>query len=113
MLTTIALPNLLRARMHANDAAAQASVRTISTAIESWAVVNNGRYPSDEYSLRYADPPYLTRSYNNEVISGYNYSLDLTTEGYKITAVPSECGSTGSKIFTGETKGRFSEVDCK
>jgi len=35
LLAAIAIPNLLRARLTANEAAAQASLRTISTAMES------------------------------------------------------------------------------
>lgn len=113
LLAAIAIPNLLRARIMASESAAQATIRMISTAIETYAAANNGQYPSDEYALKYSIPPYLDRIYNNETISGYVYSSDLNPSGYKITATPSKCGTTGNKIFMIETNGKLSENSCK
>lgn len=109
----IAIPNLLRARSIANEAVATATVKMISTAIETYASTNNGQYPSDEYDLRYSTPPPFGKFYNNKAIQGYSYSLTLNPSGYEITATPSQCAVTGTKIFTIETKGKISEKNCK
>lgn len=113
LLAAIAIPNLLRARLMANESAAQTTIRTISGAIEAYAAANNGQYPSDEYDLKYAKPPLLDKIYNKKTIQGYIYSSELNPSAYKITATPSGCGTTGNKIFTIETKGKISEKNCK
>ncbi|MBP6342844.1 MAG: prepilin-type N-terminal cleavage/methylation domain-containing protein, partial [Candidatus Omnitrophica bacterium] len=45
LLAAIAIPNLLRAKMSANDALAKATLRSLSTASESYATSNQGNYP--------------------------------------------------------------------
>lgn len=109
---TIANPNLLRARRQVNESYAQATLRTISTAIENYYAANE-RYPSGEYDLKYAHPPYLTRPYHNETIFGYKYSLNFTEAGYEVIAAPSKCGITGRKNFKIVTGGFISEEDCR
>jgi len=112
LLAAIAIPNLLRARLAANESMAKVTVETISTAIEKYIVTNNGQYPLDEFVLKYAQPPYLDKVYNGKTIQGYIYSSSLNSSGYKISAIPFKCGDTGTKNFTIETKGRFLESNC-
>lgn len=47
LLASIAVPNLLRARINANDASARDYLRVVSASLESYAgaVGNNGQYP--------------------------------------------------------------------
>ncbi|MEI8350020.1 MAG: hypothetical protein WCI77_07690 [Candidatus Omnitrophota bacterium] len=113
LLAAIAIPNFLRARLAANEAGAEAKVMTISTALESYASVHEGNYPSDEKDLTNAQPPYLGESCSNKSIKGYNYSLELNSDGYTVTAEPSSCGTTGSRIFKVETGGIKREQQCK
>ena len=55
LLAAIAIPNLLRARLNANESAAKGSLRTISTAMESYRaaqavahwIFDNGDVPVD------------------------------------------------------------------
>lgn len=113
LLAAIAIPNLLRARIVANESAALATVRTIATAMETFQSVNN-RYPMDELELKYANPPYLEKTYNNQTLAGYNYSVNLNVkEGYVITAKPSTCYETGVKIFKISRGGELSQEDCR
>jgi len=113
MLAAIAIPNLIRARVDANYAAAKASVKEISTAVETYAAANAGKYPTSEYDLVYKNPAYLSRSYNEKEIAGYRYFLDLTTDTYKIVAEPVRCNVTGNKIIVFEKGGEIQEKDCK
>ncbi len=46
MLMTILIPNVLRVRLLANEAIARATLKTISTALESYAN-DNTQYPGD------------------------------------------------------------------
>lgn len=112
LLAAIAIPNLLRARITANESAAQATLRTISTACETYAAANNGSYPANEAALTGATPPYLNRSYNGQTIQGYTYTLTLATTGYTITAAPAQCGTTGNKTYTITTGGVLTEAAC-
>lgn len=97
LLAAIAIPNLLRARITANDSAAQATLRTISTALETYAAANNGQYPTAESELTGATPPYLNQGYNGNTVQGYVYTLSSTVAGYTATATCVNKTVTGSK----------------
>lgn len=113
LLAAIAIPNLLRARLNANEAAAQADIRSLSTALETYAV-DNGVYPSSENELTAGQTPYLTASYDGQVLTGYYYALTLTPDSYVIVAVPETCGVTGDTSYklTGPG-GNMEEQPCE
>ncbi len=103
LLATIAMPNLLRARRQANEAAAQATLKTISSSLESYYALNN-QYPDDTTSLTGATPPYLSVDYFTAPRNGYSYSAaGLAQFSYDITAVPvsSSMGTHSYTISTG------------
>lgn len=112
LLAAIAIPNFLRARLMANESVAEATVKTICNAIESYAV-DKGRYPLSENDLKSSPAPHLSRFYNNETLQGYSYSLNFIEHGYRIVATPTACGSTGIKIFRAETGGYLYPEKCK
>jgi len=121
LLASIAIPNLLRARITANESAAQATLRTISTACETYAAANNGTYPDAESDLLpaslggTADPPYLNKAYNGVTESGYKYAYTWSGPGtgYTVTARPTSCTTSGTKSFTVSTGGVLStDVSC-
>lgn len=106
LLAAIAIPNLLRAKMSSNDALAKATIRSISTAAESYATSNQGPYPSASSDLISPTPPYLSHDYCLETnLSGYGYNCVFNVSGYQITATPVTVGSSGSTTFTITTGG--------
>jgi prepilin-type N-terminal cleavage/methylation domain-containing protein len=106
LLAAIAIPNLLRARLSANDALAQSTLRAMSTASESWGTANNGNYPVGFTSLVEATPSYIQTNYCDQTIAGYTYDCtDDTSIGYTYVATPASVGTTGSTIFTISTGG--------
>jgi prepilin-type N-terminal cleavage/methylation domain-containing protein len=110
LLAAIAIPNLLRAKMTANDSLAKATLRAISTAAESYGTANNGNYPLNESSLTGATPPYLNKAYcaasASVGLSGYIYNCaGMSSTGYVITATPLAIGSSGSTVETITTGG--------
>ncbi len=110
LLAAIAIPNLLRARVSANEALAQSTLRTISTAAETYATANNGNFPDDADLLYNATPRYLNQNYCTGSHSGYTYDCDsMTTTGYTVVAEAITPGSTGTKHFTINTGGILSE----
>ncbi len=111
LLSAIAIPNLLRARVNQNEVQAQAVLRMISAGAETYAATE-GEYPLSVYSLTVAGPPYLEQDYTHGVHSGYKFSCDFDFSNYKCRAVPEQCIATGTKIYTLVTGGKISEKDC-
>ena len=106
LLAAIAIPNLLRAKLSANDALAKATLRSISTASESFGTANNGNYPTNVTSLTGATPAYLNSNYcTGNAISGYVYACGMDTSGYTVTATPIAVGSSGTTTYTIVTGG--------
>lgn len=106
LLAAIAIPNLLRARLSANDALAQGTLRTLSTASETFATANNGNYPVNITSLTGAVPPYVSRNYcTGALFSGFTYGCGFLGTGYTITAVPGAVGTSGTTTYTISTGG--------
>ena len=94
LLAAIAIPNLLRARVNANQAAAQATLKSYATALEAYSTAGVG-YPTAETDLT-APPsgqPYFARTMNSVTKGGYDYhvtsdgdSAGLAVGGYTIEA---------------------------
>jgi Tfp pilus assembly protein PilE len=112
MLAAIAIPNFLKARLEANETAAETTLKTISVAIEAYRAGHEGDYPLDEESLMGSAYPYLPIAYNNTVGHGYVFSEDFQADGYKVIATPAECGVTGVNIFTIQTGGVLTAQEC-
>jgi type II secretory pathway pseudopilin PulG len=115
LLAAIAIPNLLRQRITANESAAQATLRTISTAFETYAAAHDGQYPTDVGTqLITANPPYLNENYFTKCTaaapcSGYAYSPGTpAVTGYSITGRPTSCTTSGTKSFIVTTGGVLS-----
>lgn len=105
LLAAIAIPNLLRARLNANESVAMATVRTISTAAESWAAANNGNYPTGEGVLTGATPPYLNQAYCGLTVQGYIYTCTFAATAYSVAGAPANAGVSGNRTFTITTGG--------
>ena len=105
LLAAIAIPNLLRAKMAANDALAQGTLRTLSTSSETYATANSGNYPTDITSLTAATPPYMSRNYCSTTLAGYVYACTMTASAYTFTATPGTVGTSGTTTYTITTGG--------
>ncbi len=124
IIAAIAIPNLLRSRMAANEASAVGSLRTINTAEVTYSTVYP--YPSVGFGTLAAlggAAPCTTASSatsclidstlsNTAVKSGYNFAItNLTTGGgpivvtYNATAVPSVVGQSGQRGFFTDQSG--------
>ncbi|MBF0594213.1 MAG: prepilin-type N-terminal cleavage/methylation domain-containing protein [Candidatus Omnitrophica bacterium] len=105
LLAAIAIPNLLRAKVSANDALAKGTLRTLSTASETFATANNGNYPANQAALTGATPPYVNQNYCQTTVSGFEFTCSFGTGGYTFTATPVTPGTTGTTVFTMTTGG--------
>src|ERR1051325_4245597 len=86
LLAAIAIPNLLRAKISANDALAKSTLRSLSTASETFATAQSGNYPGDIASLTGATPPYINKAYCTTTVSGFEYTCGFGAGGYTYTA---------------------------
>ncbi len=84
IIATIAIPSLLRSRQAANESAAVASVRTITTAEVTYLSSSGGNY-GDVTQLVSAG---LLDSGFNGTKGGYNYSVTSSGTDYTIFASP-------------------------
>ena len=106
LLAAIAIPNLLRAKISANDALAQSTLRTLSTASETYFTANDGVYPATMTAMvTGSTPPYVATNYCNTTQAGFAYTCTMTTGGYTYTATPATLGTTGTTTFTMSTGG--------
>ena len=105
LLAAIAIPNLLRAKISANDALAKSTLRSLSTASETFATANTGNYPTDIDSLTGATPPYLNKAYCASVNSGFSFTCAFSAGSYTYVATPVTVGTSGTTTFTITTGG--------
>ncbi len=109
LLAAIAVPNLLTARRTANEAAAKATVRSLSTAAETYATSNSGAYPDTVARLTSfiaSAGNYCTNAAGGTTaVQGYNYACTLATGSYSFVASPVTLNTTGSVTYTASTGG--------
>ncbi|MBU2541032.1 MAG: type II secretion system GspH family protein [Candidatus Omnitrophica bacterium] len=98
LLAAIAIPNLLRARLNANESASIAAMQTLSTAAQSYRSANPS-YPTNLAALSNATPPYIDSVLAGGTKSGYAFILTGTTNAFTATAAPSTVGTTGNRYF--------------
>lgn len=103
LLAAIAIPNLLRAKVNANETSARATLKAISNSLENYAVLNNV-YPSNTSALIGASPPYLNADYFTGTHNGYTFSATLADYSYSVQASPVSV-NTGTASFTIATGG--------
>jgi len=101
LILAIVVPNIMRAKGSADDALAESTLRTMSTAVETYANANYGEYPSDMYDLTLAEPPYINEDYCDTTFSGYEYTCSFYAEGYIFTAMPVNPDGKSITVSTG------------
>ncbi len=111
LLAAIAIPNLLKAKISANEAIAKGTLQTLSTASEKYATDNHGSYPTSLLDLTSANLPYLNSNYCDESIKGYTYQCEFHSDGYSFKATPEYPGSSGFKSYTIKTGGELTATE--
>lgn len=108
LLAAIAIPNLLRARLNANESAAISALRTVSAAAISFRTVNVD-YPANLGELGSANPAYIdavlgctTQPCGKQ---GYSFALTGVTNAFTATARPATFQTTGVRGFFVDASG--------
>jgi prepilin-type N-terminal cleavage/methylation domain-containing protein len=111
LLAAIAIPNLLRARLAANESAAIAALKTLASASHTFRAANPA-YPTALGDLFDGlTPPYIDSVLASGTKQGYTFALaPITTtnpgdSGFTATAVPLTPGTTGNRGFFVDTSG--------
>jgi type IV pilus assembly protein PilA len=130
IIAAIAIPNLLRSRMAANEASAVGSVRTINTAAITFSSTYSDGFPSTLSQIGTTGTGTVSCS-NSQLVdslltsgskSGYTFALAAGsvavvaanvpagctagyTDGYGVTAVPVTVGTTGQRGFCSDATG--------
>jgi prepilin-type N-terminal cleavage/methylation domain-containing protein len=88
LIVGIAFMNLIRAKMTANDKAAQATLKIFASACEAFATENGSIYPLEIADLTQANPPFFRYDITARSRQGYSYAVEFASDGYTITAIP-------------------------
>ena len=116
LLAAIAIPNVLRGRTSANEAAAIGNTRALMSSLEMFRSVNNvypltANWVADMYTTPTPDfgPPSFNHVMNNSACpsgpassctQGYRYNYTGPAGNtYTITAIPDVANSTGTRAF--------------
>jgi len=116
IIAAIAIPNLLRSRMAANEASAVGSLRTINTACVTYSTIyQNVGYPATLAAMGPAGPATSTNADLIDSVlsagtkSGYQFvftaAAGTPTPGYSVTANPTSRGTTGQRGFYTDESG--------
>jgi type IV pilus assembly protein PilA len=130
IIAAIAIPNLLRSRMAANEASAVGSIRTMNTASVTYNSTYGNGFPPSLSAIGTTGTGAVSCT-NAELIdsvltggskSGYNFALVAGTvaltssssscssgygysDGYVVTATPITTGTTGQRAFCSDASG--------
>jgi prepilin-type N-terminal cleavage/methylation domain-containing protein len=128
IIAAIAIPNLLRSRMAANEASAVGSIRTMNTAAISYNSTYGNGFPTLLTQIGTTGTAAVSCN-NAELIdsvltsgakSGFNFAVLAgnglgakptgctaagSTDGYGVTAVPQTVGTTGQRSFCSDASG--------
>ncbi len=106
LIAAIAIPNMLRARVNANEASGIASVRTLVSSLESFRANQTPvTYPPDLPTLASANPPYIDGVLGAGTKQGYSFAYTrVNANQYTLTADPQTPNITGVRgFFANET----------
>jgi prepilin-type N-terminal cleavage/methylation domain-containing protein len=115
IIAAIAIPNLLRSKIAANQASAVGSLRTLNTACIAFST-SYGQFPSALTNLGPVASGGTASSTSADLIdqvlaggqkSGYNFSYTAggSNQSYSITATPITVGTTGQNMYYTDQSG--------
>jgi type IV pilus assembly protein PilA len=104
LLAAIAIPNLMRARLNANEATAIASMKTLGWAATAYRS-SNSAYPSDLTTLANSSPAYVDSVLGTGTKQGYSFNITGGVNIFNATAIPVSQNITGVRAFYTDVSG--------
>ena len=100
LLAAIAIPNLLRARLQANESAAQAALKTVATAEVTYRTANANYATLAQLGSPGTGPAYIDAVLAGGTKNGYLFAAtDIAGETFHSSAVPVTANVTGVRSF--------------
>jgi len=103
VIAAIAIPNLITARINANEAGALASLKTICIAAETFRAAGTvfpSRYPDNLTEMSGVEPPFIDVVLGSGNKSGYMYNWSSPTiNTYAVIASPQTPNASGIRSF--------------
>ncbi len=107
IIAAIAIPNLLRSRLSANEASAIGSMRTVGTAQASYqsSGLKTDTNGTGQYGtlteLGSETPPFIDNALSGGTKAGYSFSVTTTATGpaFNANATPVSPDTTGVRLF--------------
>lgn len=100
LLAAIAIPNLLRARLQANESTAQAALKTIATAEVTYRTANTTYGTLALLGAPATGPAYIDAVLAGGTKNGYTFATtDIAAETFHASAVPVTANVTGVRSF--------------
>ena len=114
LLAAIAIPNLLRARLNANESAVKSDLRTFSSSNESFRSAQNPPvYAANVAALTGANPPYLDASWNAANAApgkhGYTFAYLVAGNGVTFSMSAAPLANQGINTFCVDQSGVVSQ----
>src|SRR5262245_16149549 len=97
IITTIAIPSLLRSRQAANESAAVSNLRTINTAEVTYLSSAAGNYGA---ITDLVTAGLLDTRFSTPAVSGYNFSITASGSDYTASAMPTSANSGRYAYFS-------------
>jgi prepilin-type N-terminal cleavage/methylation domain-containing protein len=99
-VAAIAIPNLVRARINANEASAVASLKTLTSAAEAFRMAQMPtRFPGNLSEMTGTEPPFIDAVLASGNKSGYSFVWTGGTNTYSVIATPQTPNVTGVREF--------------
>jgi prepilin-type N-terminal cleavage/methylation domain-containing protein len=99
VLITIAIPNILRSRVAANEGVTIANLRTLNNACQQFHI-NEQRYPDNLSDLSLAQPPYIDKVLGGGSKQGYQFTYtSIDSDHFTINADPAHSGLLKGRYF--------------
>jgi len=106
LLAAIAIPNLLRARLSANESSAIATVKALAASQEIYRVGQaQPEFSPDLSTLVEASPPYISGFKNGNQKTGYIFTIVGDATSYQAVGNPLIRGTTGNRSFCVDATG--------
>ena len=110
LLAAIAIPNLLRARLNANESAVKSDLRTFSSSEESYrAAQNPPAYAANVAALTAAAPPYIDTSWDAANAApgkhGFTFAYQVAADSSTYSMSASPLANQGVNIYCVDQSG--------
>jgi prepilin-type N-terminal cleavage/methylation domain-containing protein len=104
IIAAIAIPNLMRSRIQANESSAIYNLRAIISAQAGFFSANN-RFATEFNELTTASPPYLNGDWGDAQRSGYEFTMEGEEADFSSHANAAAYGLTGVRGFFVDSTG--------